>query len=453
MGCGRGQVQALAVSEHPFASGRDVPVFALVDCNNFYASCEKLFDLTLTAKPIVVLSNNDGCVVARSAEAKALGVPMGAPWHQLRELALREGIIAFSSNYALYADMSNRVVEVLGLFASRLEVYSIDESFLDLSGYTGLRTGGLASYGHEIRQRIAAWLGLAVCVGIGPTKTLAKLANHCAKKSLAGAGGVCDFTAMPERELDALFARIEVDEVWGVGRKISARLEEMRLLTVQDLRTANTDTIRARFSVVLERTVRELRGVSCLALEEMVPAKQQIMSSRSFGQYVYELPELKEAVASYISKAAEKLRAQQSVAGAVQVFIRTNPFKPNVPQYQRAVMIPLPEPSADTRVLTRWAMAILEGIYKPGFAYQKAGVMLSELRPRHNVQGSLIAVSGSDARSESLMRVMDEINRRWGQGTLKPLVTGVNPVWRMRRDQLSFAWTTNWNELPVALAR
>ncbi len=433
--------------------GIEQPVFALVDCNNFYASCEKLFDPTLAGKPIVVLSNNDGCVVARSAEAKLLGVPMGVPWHQLRELAMKEGIIAYSSNYALYADMSNRVVEVLGLFASSLEVYSIDESFLDLSGYRGLREGGLAAYGQEIRRRIHDWLGLAVCVGIGPTKTLAKLANHCAKKNLAGASGVCDFTVMDERELAALFARISVAEVWGVGRKNSARLEEMRILTVQDLRSANPETIRARFSVVLERTVRELRGTSCLALEEMVPAKQQIMSSRSFGQYVHELPELKEAVASYMSKAAEKLRAQHSVAGAVQVFIRTNPFKPKEPQYHRSVTIPLPEPSADTRVLTRWALLILTEIYRPGFDYQKAGVMLSELRPKHSIQGSLFAASDTTERSEALMFVMDQINNRWGRGTLKPSVTGLDQRWQMRRNQLSPAWTTDWNALPVALAR
>lgn len=264
-------------------------VFALVDCNNFYASCEKLFDPRLVGKPVVVLSNNDGCVVARSAEAKVLGVPMGAPWHQLRELAMREGIIAYSSNYALYADMSNRVVEVLGQFSANLEVYSIDESFLDLSGYHGLNLAGLHGYGAEIRRRVAQWLGLAVCVGIGTSKTLAKLANHCAKKGLDGWDGVCDFTGMAEAELLSLFATIPVDEVWGVGRRISERLHEMGIETVRDLRDADAETIRARFSVVLERTVRELRGVSCLDLEEVAPPKQQIMSSRSFGQYVYDL--------------------------------------------------------------------------------------------------------------------------------------------------------------------
>ena len=343
-------------------------VFALVDCNNFYASCEKLFDPRLLGKPVVVLSNNDGCVVARSAEAKVLGVPMGAPWHQLRELAMREGIIAYSSNYALYADMSNRVVEVLGQFSANLEVYSIDESFLDLSGYDGLTAAGLHGYCVEIRSRVAQWLGLAVCVGIGTSKTLAKLANHCAKKGLAGRDGVCDFTGMAELELSNLFAAIPAEEVWGVGRRIADRLYEMGIETVRDLRDADAETVRARFSVVLERTVRELRGVSCPDLEEVAPPKQQIMNSRSFGQYVYDLDELREAVASYIAKAAEKLRAQDSLAGAVQVYIRTNPFKPKEPQYQRTVTLPLPEPTSDTRVLSRFAIDILKSIYRPGYA-------------------------------------------------------------------------------------
>lgn len=427
-------------------------VFALVDCNNFYASCEKLFDPRLEGKPVVVLSNNDGCVVARSAEAKALGVPMGAPWHQLRELATREGIIAYSSNYALYADMSNRVVEVLSQFSENLEVYSIDESFLDLSGYHGLNLAGLHGYGVEIRHRVAQWLGLAVCVGIGTSKTLAKLANHCAKKGLAGRDGVCDFTVMSEAKLSNLFANIPVDEVWGVGRRISDRLREMGIETVRDLRDADAETVRARFSVVLERTVRELRGVSCLDLEEVAPPKQQIMSSRSFGQYVYDLDELREAVASYIAKASEKLRAQDSLAGAVQVYIRTNPFKPKEPQYQRAVTLPLPEPTADTRVLSRFAISILKGIYRPGYAYQKAGVMLTELQPRQLRQQCLFAEEAWEERAQSVMKAMDSINSKWGRGTVRLSAEGLNKAWQMRRGRLSPAYTTSWTDLPVVRA-
>lgn len=429
-----------------------MPVFALVDCNNFYASCEKLFDPRLAGKPVVVLSNNDGCVVARSAEAKALGVPMGAPWHQLRELARRTGIVAFSSNYALYADMSNRVVEVLGRFSGGLEVYSIDESFLDLSGYHGLNEGGLFGYGVEIRRRVGQWLGLAVCVGIGASKTLAKLANFCAKKGLAGRDGVCDFTVMSERELNELFEAIPVEEVWGVGRRLSERLREMGIETVRGLRDA--ETIRSRFSVVLERTVRELRGDSCLELEEVVPAKQQIMSSRSFGQYVYALDELREAVASYIARAAEKLRAQDCLAGAVQVHIRTNPFKPREPQYQRSVMAPLPEPTADTRALVGFAVKLLESIFRPGYAYQKAGVMLTELQPFEQRQGTLFGV-GSEVemeRSAALMSAMDQINARWGRGSVRVSAEGVERAWQMRRGHLSPAYTTSWEDLPPVKA-
>lgn len=328
-----------------------MPVFALVDCNNFYASCEKLFNPKLKDTPVVVLSNNDGCVVARSAEVKALGIPMGVPWFQIQDEARRHGIVAFSSNYALYADMSNRVVEVLSQFSPSIEVYSIDECFLELSGF---ERRNYQVYGAEMRRRIADWLGLAVCVGTGSSKTLAKLANHCAKKGLAGQHGVCDFTTMRTDELDKLFERIDVGEVWGVGRKITERLETMDIHTVRQLRDADAETIRSRFSVVLERTVRELSGVSCLDLEDVAPAKQQIMSSRSFGQLVYGQEELKEAVASYISRAAEKLRAQDSLAGALQVYVRTNVFKPETPQYQRAMTIPLPEATADTLVLTAW---------------------------------------------------------------------------------------------------
>ena len=282
-----------------------MPIFALVDCNNFYASCEKLFDPRLAGVPVVVLSNNDGCVVARSAEVKALGIPMGVPWFRIRDQARRHGIVAFSSNYALYADMSNRVVEVLAQFSPDIEVYSIDESFLDVAGFEGT---GLAEYGRQIRERVQRWLGLTVCVGIAPTKTLAKLANHCAKKNLAGTAGVCDFTIMPAADLDALLARIDVGEVWGVGRKLTPRLQAMGIGTVRDLRDADAETLRARFSVVLERTLRELRGTSCLALEDVVPDRQQIICSRSFGERVHDLEALQEAVASYLSRAAEKLR-------------------------------------------------------------------------------------------------------------------------------------------------
>jgi len=420
-----------------------VSVFALVDCNNFYASCEKLFNPTLKDRPVVVLSNNDGCVVARSAEVKALGIPMGVPWFKIQHEAKRHGIVAFSSNYALYADMSNRVVEVLNLFSPNIEVYSIDESFLELSGFERL---GYQAYGAEIRQRIADWLGLAVCVGIAPTKTLAKLANHAAKKNLAGHGGVCDFLSMKPEDLTSLLQGIPVGVVWGIGRKISARLEAMGITTALQLREADAETIRARFSVVVERTIRELRGISCLDLEEVVPEKQQIICSRSFGVLVYDRTELEEAVANYIGRAAEKLRAQDALAGALQVYIRTNIFKPEVPLYQKGLTVPLPEATSDTRLLVAWALRILKRIYRPGYGYHKAGVMLLDIRPRGNQQFSLFAPSSvANARSGKLMEALDGINQRYGRDTLRLAAEGVEKGWQMRRGNLSPGYTTDWN--------
>ena len=427
-----------------------MPVFALVDCNNFYASCEKLFDPTLKDRPVVVLSNNDGCVVARSAEVKALGIPMGVPWFKIQQEARRHGIVAFSSNYALYADMSNRVVEILTSFSPSIEVYSIDESFLEFSGFERY---GYYAYGQTIRQQIADWLGLAVCVGIGPTKTLAKLANHCAKKQLAGDAGVCDFTTMTPDELSRLFAKIEVGEVWGVGRKINEKLAAMGIHTVKQLRDADAETLRSRFSVVLERTIRELRGLSCLDLEEVVPEKQQIISSRSFGTLVYALDDLEEAVASYVSRAAEKLRSQDSLAGAIQVYIRTNIFKPEAPQYQRAMTVPLPEASADTRVLVGWAIRALRRIYRPGYGYHKAGITLMEIVPRMNQQFSLFVPAGMvHSRNDRLMDTLDAINGRYGRGALRLAAEGVAKGWQMRRGNLSPRYTTEWGGVARVLA-
>ena len=432
------------------ADGVGVSVFALVDCNNFYASCEKLFAPRLKNRPVVVLSNNDGCVVARSAEVKALGIPMGVPWFKIKDDARRHGIVAMSSNYALYADMSNRVVEVLSAFSPNIEVYSIDESFLELSGFGNL-PGGLAMYGAEMRQRIADWLGLAVCVGIAPTKTLAKLANHCAKKNLAGADGVCDFTPLHPDDLTQLFDRIDVGEVWGIGRKINARLAAMGINTVRQLRDADAETLRSRFSVVVERTVRELRGLSCIDLQEVTPDKQQIISSRSFGQLIHDRVDLEEAVASYMAKAAEKLRAQDSLAGAVQVYIRTNIFKPETPQYQRAVTVPLPDATADTRVLTAWALRVLRRIYRTGYGYHKAGVMLAGIVPRLSQQYSLF--NAGAPRADALMRVVDGINQRYGRGSLRLAAEGIEQDWRMRRGNLSPGYTTDWRGLPKVKAQ
>ena len=417
--------------------------FALVDGNNFYVSCERVFNPRLEGRPMVVLSNNDGCVVARSAEVKALGVKMGVPWFQLKDLAARHNILALSSNYTLYADMSNRMMGVIGRYSPQQEIYSIDECFLGLDGFAA---DGLAAMGQRIRQQVRQWVGIPVCVGIASTKTLTKLANHCAKKNLAGADGVCDFGQLSADELTALFNRIEVNEVWGVGRRLTEKLAGMGITTVRALRDADPMLIRREASVVLERTVRELRGVSCLALEDVAPNKQQIMSSRSFGETVTARIDLEQAVSTYIARAAEKLRRQRSLANAVQVHIRTNPFSERQPQYQRGITVPLTQATSDTMRLTRAALWGLKRIYRPGFAYQKAGVMLMDLHSEDQVQGVLFAAA-APARP-ALMDVIDRANARWGGGTLKLAAEGVKKPWQMKRERVTPSYTTRWDELP-----
>ncbi|MFA6310001.1 MAG: Y-family DNA polymerase [Sterolibacterium sp.] len=416
---------------------------ALVDGNNFYVSCERVFNPKLEGKPVVVLSNNDGCAVARSAEVKALGVKMGEPWFKMRDLAKQHGILALSSNYALYADMSNRMMTVLSQFSPDQEVYSIDECFLGLDGFQHL---DLVEYGQAMRQRVRQWVGIPVCVGIAETKTLAKLANHCAKKSHAGKDGVCDLTRLTETELSQLFSKIGIREIWGVGPRLTEQLVGRGIATVADLRKSDAKTLRREFSVVLERTIAELNGIPCMDLEEVVPNKQQIMSSRSFGQYVYDLAPLQEAVASYIAIAAEKLRSQGSVAGMVQVYVRTNPHKADAPQYQRGLTVPLTEASDDTLLLTRAALWGLKKLYRPGYAYQKAGVALLNLSAAGAPQMDLFSTAKDNTR---VMAVMDRINGMWGRGTLHSAAEGVNRDWRMKREKVSPGYTTRWDQLPL----
>jgi DNA polymerase V len=415
---------------------------ALVDVNNFYASCETIFNPKLAGRPVVVLSNNDGCVVARSAEAKALGVKMASPWFQLRDLAKQHGIIALSSNYTLYADMSNRVMTILADMAPSQEVYSIDECFLDLTGLPNLD-----SYAHSIRSRIKQWTGLPVCVGVASTKTRAKLANHVAKKN-PDLGGVFDLDALDTHSENRLLSRIEVGEVWGIGRKLSARLKDLGINTVAQLRDADTQVIRDQFGVVVERTVEELRGTHCMGLELVAPNKQQIISSRSFGQEVESFEELREAVLTYVTRAAEKLRSQQSLAGAVQVFIHTNQFKEKIPQYSRSFLYPLATPTDDILTLGRYAVAALGRIYKAGYRYKKAGTMLTELSPRSMRQATLFEDMASIDKRERLNSALDLVNRRYGTGTAVIAGTGIQKAWKMQRGNLSPEYTTDWSSLP-----
>ena len=422
---------------------------ALIDGNNFYVSCERVFQPELEGKPVVVLSNNDGCVVARSAEVKALGVPMGIPWFKLKDLAKQHGIIAKSSNYTLYGDMSQRMHSVIAQFSPEQEIYSIDETFLDLTGFNR----DLVAYGQEIRQRVRQWTGIPVCVGIGSSKTLAKLANHCAKKAHlpSMADGVTDLNQLSASGLRKLFSRIEVGEVWGVGRKIQERLAGMGIETVQQLKDSSLSRIKKEFNVVLARTVAELNGESCLALEEVAQPKQQIMSSRSFGQPVFLLEDLNEAVVSYTSRACEKLRHQHHVAGSIQVYVRTNPFKPDEPQYNNGVTVKLLHPTNNTFRLAEAALYGLKKIYKLGYAYKKAGIMLTDLCPENRVPVDLF--SGFDLpetkRAKTLMATLDEINAKMGRGTVRSAGEGIQKAWAMRSNNKSNAFTTDWKQLLI----
>jgi len=419
---------------------------ALIDCNNFYVSCERVFNPQLNGKPVVVLSNNDGCAVARSNEVKALGVKMGQPWFQLKDLARQHGIIAYSSNYALYANMSNRVMAILRQFSPEQEVYSIDECFLDL---TGFRRRNLAEYGRQIRQRIRQWTGLPVCVGIGSTKTLAKLANHIAKKN-PQFNGVCDLNAMTPTDRDAWLSSIAVGEVWGIGPRLAPQLHAMGIRSVRDLKLSDAAAMRSRFSVVLEKTIRELNGTVCIALEEVVPPKQQIMSSRSFGFPVSDLESLQQSITLYMSRAAEKLRRQGSFAGAVYVYIRTSPHDPGQPYYANGMTIPLPSPTDDTRQLVKLALWGLKRIYRAGFRYQKAGVMLSALVPGEALQQDLFCGAPHKPGADKLMTVLDRVNRSMGRQTLKIASEGFRQPWKMKQGNKSPAYTTRWEDLPAA---
>lgn len=419
-----------------------MPVFALVDCNNFYASCEKLFRPDLKDTPVVVLSNNDGCVVARSREAKLLGIKMGVPVFQIKAQMQRHGILAFSSNYALYADLSSRVMRTLEEMAPRVEVYSIDEAFLDLTGIESALS--LVEFGQQVRERIGHWIGITVCVGIAPTKTLAKLANHAAKKYPA-TQGVVDLTN-PDRQR-RLLALVPVDDVWGVGRRLSKRLNALGITTALDLANASPRVIRDQFSVVLERTVRELNGESCIELEEIPPTKKQIVCSRSFGVKVTHFELLREAVCEYATRATEKLRKEQQQAKVLTVFIRTSPFKDNEPQYSNSASGELLIPSCDTRDFIELANHLLKRIWKDGFRYAKAGVMLSDFYDPGMFQPGLFDDVSTRSNSQQLMSVLDTINQS-GAGKVFFAGQGLKKDWSMKREHLSPAYTTRWDQLP-----
>lgn len=417
-------------------------MFALVDVNSFYASCETVFRPDLKGRPVVVLSNNDGCVIARSAEAKQF-VKMGDPYFKQKDIFRRHGVICFSSNYELYADMSNRVMTTLEELSPRCEIYSIDEAFCDLTGVRNCRD--LTDFGREIRETVLQRTHLTVGVGIAQTKTLAKLANHAAKKWQRQTGGVVDLSNIEKQR--KLMAVLPVDEVWGVGRRISKKLEAMGIKTVLQLADIDIRFIRKHFNVVLERTVRELRGESCLGLEEFAPVKQEIVCSRSFGGRITEYHEMRQAICSYASRAAEKLRGEHQYCRFISAFVKTSPFALNEPYYGNNASVKLLTPTQDSRDIIAAATRCLDAIWKDGYRYQKAGVMLGDFYSQGVAQLNLFDDNAPRQNSEKLMEVLDHLNAKNGRGALYFAGQGIQTAWQMKREMLSPRYTTRYSDL------
>jgi DNA polymerase V len=415
-----------------------LPVFGLIDCNSFYASCERVFRPDLAKVPIVVLSNNDGCVIARSYDAKPY-VKMGEPYFQIKHKLKQHGIVPFSSNYALYGDMSERVMTLIESMVPAVEVYSIDEAFVDLTGINGLD-----ALGRKIRSQVLRCTGIPVGVGIAHTKTLAKLANHTAKRLQAQTGGVVNICDPIKR--DWVLRNTDVAEVWGVGRRMKVHLDGMGIKTAMDLAKADPWTLRKNFSVVIEKTARELAGTPCLELDEPDPPKQEICCSRMFGKRLTELAPIKEAVATYMMRASEKLRAQKSLCKKIRVSIRTGMFNPDEAKYANGVVIDLPYPTDDVRLLTTAAVDSLDRIFRPCFSYSKAEVLLLNLCQPGEYTDDLFAIS-QPADATRVMAVLDEINGRWGRGTLRSASVPSNPDWGMRREMMSQSYTTRLDQL------
>lgn len=415
------------------------PVFALIDCNSFYASCERVFRPDLNKTPIVVLSNNDGCVIARSADAKPF-IKMGEPYFQIKQKLRQHGIVAFSSNYALYGDISQRVMTVIESMVPSLEVYSIDEAFADLTGVPG----NLESLGRRLRSTIHRSTGIPVGVGIAGTKTLSKLANHAAKKWQAQSGGVVDLRDEVKRTW--VLKKCSASDVWGVGRKMTAHLDAMGIKTAWDLSQADAWMLRKKFSVLVEKTARELAGTPCLELDQPDPPKQEICCSRAFGKRLTTLPPIREAVATYMTRAAEKLRKQGSLCKKIRVSIRTGMFNPDEARYANGVLIEMPYPTDDVRLLTRAAVQALEHVFRQGFNYAKAEVLLMNLCQRGEFTDDIFAES-QPAAAEKVMGVLDAINGRWGRGTMRIASMPSDPDWGMRREMMSQSYTTRIDQL------
>jgi DNA polymerase V len=415
-------------------------MYALVDGNSFFCSCERVFRPDLWKRPVIVLSNNDGCCVARTKEAKALGIKMGVPYFKIASLARQHGVAVFSSNYELYGDLSARMMQTIASLVPGLEIYSIDEAFVD---FTGIQEP--VALGAQIRSRVMQWLGIPTCVGIAPTKTLAKFANYLAKKNPEFAG-VCNWLELSEADRDTHMRSTPVTELWGIGRKIGEALARQKVLTVADFCRVAPALLRTRYGVTVERILRELHGQSCLGLEEVNPTKQQILRSRSFSEEVTSKDELLAAVSMHMKSASVTLRAQHSVAGSVGVMIFGNRFRPEQPQHFGWDAVPLPTPSCDTFKLAEAAYQILNRLYRPGVRYKKAGVMLMDLTDSARVQVDLFS-EGDDERRLALMKTLDQIQDRFGKKSIRSGIELFGRNWHMRRDKLSPCYTTRWQDL------
>ncbi|EOF5154691.1 Y-family DNA polymerase [Salmonella enterica] len=420
-------------------------MFALCDVNSFYASCETVFRPDLRGRPVVVLSNNDGCVIARSTEAKQLGIAMGEPYFKQKERFQQFGVVCFSSNYELYADMSNRVMTTLEEMSPRVEIYSIDEAFCDLTGIRSCRD--LTDFGREIRATVLKRTHLTVGVGIAQTKTLAKLANHAAKKWQRQTDGVVDLSNIDRQR--RLLALIPVEDVWGAGRRISKKLNALGIKTALELSEQSTWFIRKHFNIVLERTVRELRGEPCLELEEFAPVKQEIVCSRSFGERVTDYEDMRQAICSYAARAAEKLRGEHQYCRFISTFVKTSPFALNEPYYGNSAAMKVLTPTQDSRDIINTAVKCLDKIWRDGHRYQKAGVMLGDFFSQGVAQLNLFDDNAPRADSAKLMEVLDHLNAKDGKGTLYFAGQGVSQQWAMKREMLSPRYTTRFSDLPI----
>ena len=409
-------------------------MYALIDCNNFYVSCERVFNPSLNNKPVLVLSNNDGCVIARSNETKKLGIKMGAPAFKIKSIIDKNNIYLFSTNFALYGDMSSRVMSILYSMFSDIEVYSIDEAFLDLHGYKDLN-----SVGNEIKNKILKYTGIPVSVGIGRTKTLAKIASHISKKT--------DGVFLLNKDIeDSVLEKISIEKIWGVGRSLEYFFKSNNIKTAKKLRDSNLLWIRQNINIVAEKMIKELRGIPCIKMELELINKKSICTSRTFGKMVTSKNEMLSSIAMYTTRCAEKLRSQNSYANVAQVFIATNPFRKDLPQYSNFKLIKFPVATNDTGEMLKYISKIFNVIYRRGYNYKKAGVILSDIVSGHEVQENIFD-KVNRLKSEKMMKTIDQINQKMGRDIVRYAAQGYTKKWVLKQQRLSPCYTTRWNNL------